>query len=149
MSKRNPDPVVVGLVINKHDELLCVQRTIEPIGLALPGGYVHRGEDWRTALKREIREEASVDVSTDPKHMKVFDAQSTPDGEKLLLFGVIREEGIRHIYKFKKNSETSDRLFKRIDFYTSPTLVFPLHNLVMNKYRGETFTFETQHPGGW
>lgn len=151
MPKRNPDPVVVGLVINKNDELLCVRRSIEPHigGIALPGGYVHRGEDWRTALKREIREEASVDVSSDPKHMKIYDVRSTPTGDKLLIFAIIRYEGIKRVYNFKQNNETSERIFRRIDMYSNGGLCFPLHQQVVDTYRGETFTFDVQHPGGW
>jgi ADP-ribose pyrophosphatase YjhB (NUDIX family) len=84
MAYKNPTPVVVGLVFPKPQELLLVRRSIASYKgeLALPGGYVISGEGWRDALAREISEEATVSVSTDPKHMKVFDVRSTPDGKK-------------------------------------------------------------------
>ncbi len=38
--------------------LVVITRTIEPQkgGAALPGGFIDHGEDWRTAVVRELRE---------------------------------------------------------------------------------------------
>jgi ADP-ribose pyrophosphatase YjhB (NUDIX family) len=151
MPYKNPIPVVVGLVFPEPEKLLLVRRKIEPHigGLALPGGYVEVPQDWREALNREILEEAMIMVSTDPKHMRVFEASSTPDGERLLLFAVIKKEGIVQTFKFRENDETSERLTVPVSYYSSPQLCFPLHTAAVNRYREMNFTFEGAHPGGW
>ena len=151
MQYKNPDPVVVGLVFNAKGEILTVRRSIEPhIGeMALPGGYVGRGEDWRSALQREIQEEACVLVSTEPEHMKIFDVHSTPDGEKILIFAVIKSGGIKEISDFQVNSEASERIFYPVHYYSIPQLCFPLHYQVVERYRKENFTHADAHVGGW
>ena len=151
MAYKNPTPVVVGLVFTGYNKILLVRRSISPHKgeMALPGGYVAFGEDWRVALAREIREEASIQVSTDPKHMKIFDATSTPDGSKILLFAKVEKGGIKRTFKFKKNRETSERVSVDIGYYNSPQVCFPLHQQVVNRYRDENYTFEDAHPGGY
>lgn len=152
MTPRNPDPVVVGLILLEDEKLVLVRRNIEPfIGqLALPGGYVERGEDWRVALQREIEEEAEIDVSADPNHMKVYDVRSTPDGQKILIFAVINRDGVKKVRTFEKNNEVSERLVVPFHYYAgAPKLCFSLHSEVVEQYRNEHFDFAGAHPGGW
>ncbi len=63
------DPkLAVGTIIRMPDgRLVLTRRAIEPgHGLwVFPGGYVDRGEDVRTAARREAREEAGVDIRLD------------------------------------------------------------------------------------
>lgn len=57
---KNPIPVAVALVMNPaQDKLLVGRRGIEPfIGKnALIGGYVDEGENFETAISREVLEE--------------------------------------------------------------------------------------------
>lgn len=151
MEPRNPAPVVVGLIFTKPEEIVTVRRKIPPfVGeCALPGGYVDIGEDWRKALQREISEEANVIVSVEPEDMQAYDVHSTPDGRTLLIFAVIRPEGILHWYDFKENNEVSERILAPVHYYTAPQLCFPLHTQVVERYRNEHFSFEGAHPGGW
>ncbi len=147
MAYKNPTPVVVGLVFPKPQELLLVRRSIAPHKgeLALPGGYVELGEDWRVALAREINQEASVTVSTNPDYMRVYDVRSTPDGDRILIFAAIGPDGVK-MHRFKKNKETSERLLFTVDDWTKPTLCFPLHTDVVNKYCEQNFVTYT---GNW
>lgn len=135
----------------KEDEILLIRRAIEPCigGLALPGGYLEEGEEWRDRLKKEIEEEACVVVSTAPKHMRVYDARTTPDGKKILLFAVITPEGVEKTNPFVPNVEVSERVMARLNLYISPQLCFSLHEEVVRQHRDEHWTHERQHVGGW
>jgi len=60
--------------------VVLIQRAYEPLGLALPGGFVDIGESVEAALKREMLEEISLSVEikellgvySDPKRDKRF-----------------------------------------------------------------------------
>lgn len=96
---RNPIPVAVAIVpvyaLNlgtgrKEIGLLTIERGIAPkIGhLALPGGYIEEGEDWRAGLLRELHEETAVHI-TDPDCVVLKDARSIDQNRKIVLFGAV------------------------------------------------------------
>ncbi|MBB5749295.1 8-oxo-dGTP diphosphatase [Micrococcus sp. TA1] len=68
---RGPRPVMGAAVLDRLDRptRLLVGRRSSPEGLAglweFPGGKVEPGEDPRSALRREVREELGVDVRLD------------------------------------------------------------------------------------
>ncbi|NBB86887.1 MAG: NUDIX domain-containing protein [Bacteroidetes bacterium] len=55
-------PGVAGVVLNAREEVLLHYRSGEG-GWAPPSGAVEPGEDVKSALKRELREETSLNVS--------------------------------------------------------------------------------------
>jgi NADH pyrophosphatase NudC (nudix superfamily) len=71
----NPLPVSVVL-LPVDNGLLVVRRNIEPqIGrLALPGGYINRGESWQQAGARELFEETGIIIR--PEDLREFRVKS-------------------------------------------------------------------------
>lgn len=57
--------LIARAVIFNRDRLLCC-RSIKKGYLYLPGGHIEEGEDARTALRRELNEEAGLTVSPGP-----------------------------------------------------------------------------------
>ena len=58
---KNPAPVV-DVIIEIGDEIVLIQRKNEPLGWAIPGGFVDYGETVEAAAVREAKEETSLDV---------------------------------------------------------------------------------------
>jgi 8-oxo-dGTP diphosphatase len=76
---RGPGPFpTVDACIDVDGRLVLIRRKFEPIGWALPGGFVDPGEDLATACRREAKEETGLDVEllsqlwtySDPKRDK-------------------------------------------------------------------------------
>ncbi len=65
MKPIKPIPAVNGVIFNENLEVLLTRRSPscrEPGKWCLPGGHLDGGEDWRTALRREIKEEIGLEV---------------------------------------------------------------------------------------
>jgi ADP-ribose pyrophosphatase YjhB (NUDIX family) len=104
--------------------LVVITRTIAPArgGIALPGGYVDHGEDWRQALVRELREETGIEAAS--RDVRLVDALSSPDGH-LLLFGTLPERPADQLPQSAATDETDGwHLLRRPE-----ELAFPLHTV--------------------
>lgn len=68
MTFKDPEtPLVAADVICYHaasGKIAVIERKFPPLGLALPGGFVNRGEPVDEAARREIKEELNVDLKT-------------------------------------------------------------------------------------
>ncbi|MCC6972085.1 MAG: NUDIX domain-containing protein, partial [Phycisphaerales bacterium] len=133
---RNPLPVAVALLpileADGRSGLLVVRRAIPPFigALALPGGYVDIGEDWRQGALRELREEAHIDLKLDPCDIKIVDALSNPQGDRILIFATLPAMRAEALPPFTATHETSERSV----IYGPTPLAFPLHTQVCDRY---------------
>ena len=62
--QRNPTPTVDAIIHNDKNQILLIKRGNDPFKdhLSLPGGFVNYGERVEDALKREVKEESSLNV---------------------------------------------------------------------------------------
>jgi ADP-ribose pyrophosphatase YjhB (NUDIX family) len=125
----NPLPVAVVL-LPVDDGVLAVRRNIEPqIGhLALPGGYINRGEGWQQAGARELLEETGIVIQ--PESIREFRVKSAPGGTTLMVFGIGPATRSQDLPDFIPNEET-----QAVYVLTTPQeLAFSTHTETLREY---------------
>ncbi|MBB4957034.1 NUDIX domain-containing protein [Micromonospora polyrhachis] len=133
---RNPIPVAVAIlpVVTASGLGVVVQRRdIEPARglLALPGGFIEHGEDWRTALVRELREETGLLGDADT--VRLFDVQSAPSGGTILIFGTLPAQPADQLPASAPTDEATEWLV-----VTEPTeLAFSTHTEALTRFLAE------------
>ena len=78
MEHRNPAPtvdIIIELIDRPGRPIVLIERKNEPMGWAIPGGFVDYGESIETAAVREAEEEVSLKV----KLIEQFYVYSAPD----------------------------------------------------------------------
>lgn len=80
MIHKNPTPTVDILIEldGRPGELVFIERAHEPVGLALPGGFVDEGEWVADAAVREAKEETRLDIEV----LELFHVYSDPARDK-------------------------------------------------------------------
>lgn len=76
---RNPVPTV-DAIIEIGDGIVLIERGGEPLGWALPGGFVEEGEWLADACVREAKEETLLDVTL----VELFHVYSDPARDRRL-----------------------------------------------------------------
>jgi 8-oxo-dGTP diphosphatase len=73
---KNPKPTVDVIieVDGRPGELVFIERAHEPVGFALPGGFVDEGEFLADAAVREAKEETGLDIEL----VELFHCYSDP-----------------------------------------------------------------------
>jgi len=70
-----PGPYITVDIIIEHGEgIILIERSNPPFGLALPGGFLDRGESLEGAAIREAKEETNLDL----KNLQQFHTYSDP-----------------------------------------------------------------------
>lgn len=133
---RNPLPVAVALLPVRDaggTGLLVVRRAVPPHQglLALPGGFIDHGEDWRRAVVRELAEETRIMAA--PDEVRLTDVLSGPD--HLLVFGLLPARDRDGLPPSAPTDETEGWELR----HGPGELAFPLHTQVANAW------FEGRH----
>ena len=91
---RNPFPTVDIIIETADGRIVLVYRHNEPVGWAIPGGFVDYGESLEDAARREALEETSLSV-TDLKQMHCYsDPKRDPRQHTITTVFTARTAGI-------------------------------------------------------
>lgn len=125
-------PVAVVLLpvdlMDGGNGLVVLRRDIEPGRglLALPGGYIEIGEDWRGAAVRELREETGL--RADPADVELFDVHSA--SHTINIFALLPPRPQAALPESTPTSEATEWLV-----ITAPTrLAFPTHEAAVRAF---------------
>ena len=133
----NTKPVSIVL-IPYQDGLLVVERSADLPGggkVSPPGGFLTI-EDWRVGGARETLEEAWV-VIHEPEWIRPVAVRSTPDGTRVLIFGLY--EQTYDVQPFVATNESSRRTFVTRDTLPSD-IAFPIHADIIRRYFAGEYT---------
>ncbi len=93
MSQRNPYPTV-DVIVENGAGIVLVRRRNEPLGWALPGGFVDVGECVEAAAVREIKEETGLDVDLETLFYVYSDPTRDPRFHTMTIVFVGQADGI-------------------------------------------------------
>jgi len=87
--------VVAAVMVRDTQVLICQRREDQPFALQweFPGGKVEAGEDWTTALVRELREELGIEAVLDSEIATVRHHYAEGLGVELHFFLITRFTG--------------------------------------------------------
>lgn len=90
---RNPVPTVDCVVELPGERIVLVLRKHEPVGWALPGGFVDEGEALHEACVREVREETGLEVALREQFFTYSDPARDPRRHTLSTVYIGHAEG--------------------------------------------------------
>jgi NAD+ diphosphatase len=115
-----PEAAVAAIIRNRNGEILFIKRKLDPAKgtWSVPGGFVDNYEPLETALKREVNEEAGVNIH----HIRYFESLTNDYVFKDYTFPIV-------IAVFTAESEdpgkTNDQKEVAEVFWVKPTAVDP------------------------
>ena len=116
--------VAVDAVIWHRNHVLVIERKFPPLGFALPGGFVDVGETLDAAVRREVKEECTMDYLPMPTYLGYLDNPARDP----------RRHVISHGFLFKFNDDTEWPTAKAGDDAATVQFVpvWQLPNMVMD-----------------
>jgi 8-oxo-dGTP diphosphatase len=92
MSDKESPLVMVDAIVESNDKLLLVKRKKDPFKgfLSFPGGNVDLGEKVEDAVKRELREETSLDIEPTDILGVYSDPSRDPRGHRISITFIAR-----------------------------------------------------------
>lgn len=63
---KNPAPtvdIIIEMIDRPNRPIILIERKFEPLGWAIPGGFMDYGECAETGARREAKEETNLDVT--------------------------------------------------------------------------------------
>jgi hypothetical protein len=134
---RNPAPVT-NLIVPYDGGIIGVRRGVPPKQghLALPGGFMIFGEQWRSASARETWEEVQVKITDPENDIDEFMIESIPNGTQLLAFGVVRNPLSVIVDEFVPSFEALERHIIRPETWHAirDDIAFELHVKAIERY---------------
>jgi len=127
MTQRNPYPTV-DVIVEREGGIVLVRRRNEPLGWALPGGFVEVGERVETAAVREIAEETGLSVRLDTLLYVYSDPARDPRCHTLTVVFLGRADG-----PLQAGDDAADARVFPLDALPSP-IVFD-HATIIEDYR--------------
>lgn len=131
----------VGIfVFNFENNALFFERTIYPFALTVPAGHLDTGEDAQTAVKRELFEEAGIEIGAD--NIKLFSKEYVvgdkcrrgADDHKWHLYTT----RIKNIVTPKINDEGIKPVWLPLEEALQKELVYPVRYFI-EKYGNQLF----------
>ncbi|MGB5634224.1 MAG: NUDIX hydrolase [Waterburya sp.] len=96
MNYRNPAPtvdIIIELIDRPERPIVLIERKNEPLGWAIPGGFVDYGESIETAAIREASEEVSLKVELVEQFYVYSDPQRDPRQHTLAIAFIATAKG--------------------------------------------------------
>ena len=96
MSYRNPAPtvdIIIELIDKPSRPIVLIERKNEPMGWAIPGGFVDYGESIESSAVREAKEEVSLDVKLIEQFYVYSDPNRDPRQHTLAIVFIATAKG--------------------------------------------------------
>lgn len=117
---RNPTPTTDVVIYEPGLGVVIIRRANEPLGYALPGGFIDEGEQAEAAALREMREETGLEVEL----TGLLGVYSRPDRDpRQHTLSVVFTGRPLDLAKLKAGDDASAAAFYPLDALPSP-LVF-------------------------
>ncbi len=131
--------VTVDAIVERDDKILLIKRKNEPFKgcWALPGGFIEYGESAEEAVKREIKEEANLEIKI-KRLLGVYSAFGRdPRGHVISICYLAEGKG-----KEKGGSDAGDARFFSLDELKKEKLAFD-HAKIIEDYIKNREVLET------
>ena len=92
MQYKNPTPTV-DIIITKGRQIVLIKRRNNPVGWALPGGFIDEGESVEQAALREAKEETNLDITLQDLLYVYSDPQRDPRKHTISIVFTATAEG--------------------------------------------------------